>query len=192
MLGYWMLPRITHLYVVYFCKCSKEPLKSDWLEWYQNYNLYNETRRSWYHLIDKKHIQVYVKFESRLFITFRRKMRYKKNGTFSKGPRGQGLSSFQKAGFEMFSSGTLQCKLLTPFFCRVAYFSEPTWTTHRQISQTLPYGAYLLTDTQKQALLRCMLSWTLKEVSRKRWIGVVSKEAIYSRRPAFFLVSVDR
>jgi hypothetical protein len=35
-----------------------------------------------YQSIDKKYIQIHVKFEGRLFIKFGRNKRYKKNGTF--------------------------------------------------------------------------------------------------------------
>jgi hypothetical protein len=48
-------------------------------------NISKQTMRSWYQSIDKKQIQVPVKFEGGLSIQIWRKTRYKKNQTFSKG-----------------------------------------------------------------------------------------------------------
>jgi hypothetical protein len=59
--------------------------------------LCNEATHSCYQSIDNKHIQICVKFENRLSIPYRRKMRSKREGVF---PRGC-LSFFQKAGSEM-------------------------------------------------------------------------------------------
>jgi hypothetical protein len=73
------------------------------------------------------------------------------------------------------------------FFWRVSYFSEPRWTTHRQILQATQRNAYLSTDTQKQALLCCMRPLTLREGSPKatNWSGIKngksSKEVKLSR-----------
>jgi hypothetical protein len=86
MLGYWMIPRTMHFYVVYIRECSKKPWKSDWSEWYQNWQFIQ-----WNHAflvsIDRQetHLSICQKFKSRLSISFRRKMRCKKNVTFSKG-----------------------------------------------------------------------------------------------------------
>jgi hypothetical protein len=51
---------------------------------------------SWYQSIDKNHLCFYVKFKSRIFIPFAKKMRFKKRGTW---PKGMGLSFFQMAEF---------------------------------------------------------------------------------------------
>jgi hypothetical protein len=70
---------------------------TDWSGTYQKVNPSKETRRSWYHAIDIKRVQILVKFERRLSIQFGRKKRYK-----------------------TFSEGMAQ----PPFLLRMIYFSE--------------------------------------------------------------------
>jgi hypothetical protein len=76
-------------------------------------------RLSWYQSIDKKHFWVYAKFENGLSIPFTRKVSSKKVRLF---PRS--VLSIKNRG--------LKSKIWTVWKCfwRVAYFSEPRWTTH--------------------------------------------------------------
>jgi hypothetical protein len=72
---------------------------------------------------------------------------------------------------------------------RVAYFSEPRWTSRSQILQARQCNAYLSTDTQISAFWCCMQPWTLREVPKKRPIGVVSKLTIHPRKSGSLNIS---
>jgi hypothetical protein len=78
------MPRNMHLDVEWVLERYNKFSKSDRLEWYVPKKVVasKETRRSWYHAIDKKYVHILVKFEDRLSRQFGRKQR---NKPFSNG-----------------------------------------------------------------------------------------------------------
>jgi hypothetical protein len=146
-----------------------------------------EIRLSRYQSIDIKHFWVYVKFEVGLSILFTRKMSSKKVRLFPRSVPSSNGGIWKLKNQKFLRMWTFDVH----FIYRFAYFSEPRWTTHCQISQATRCNAYLLNDTQKQAFWCFMRPWTLREAPKSDQLEWYQKwQAIQGNQA--FLISVDR